>query len=129
MKVTVDDVRNPLEARLLKEILSFQRSTKYEKLEYESHSIPYYISRPYVPDFIITRSDGSILYIEVKGYFRRDDEEKLLAVKRTNPEIDLRIVFDKNNKCVGRKMRYSDWCAKHGFHFAIGSIPKEWLRA
>lgn len=126
-KLTVDDVRNPLEARILKEFLSLERSTKFKDLTYEEELLPYTLERNYVSDYVVTRRDGHKIYIEVKGYLRTDDEKKLIAVRRTNPDLDIRIIFDKDNKCSGRKMRYSQWCHKYGFDYSIGYLPKEWL--
>ena len=127
MKLTVDDVRNPLEARILKDFLSYERATEYRELTYEAETLTYSIPRTYVPDFVVELSNGHKIYIEVKGYLRRDDEKKLLAVRRDHPDVDLRIVFDKDNKLAGRKMRYSEWCTKHGILYAVGHLPKEWL--
>lgn len=27
----------------------------------------------------------------------------------------------------GTKMTQSEWCKKHGFKYAIGEVPKEWI--
>ena len=71
---------------------------------------------------------GSILknYLEAKGYFRAEDRVKLLSVRDNYPDMDLRLVFQKDNK-VHRtsKMKYSDWAEKHGFQYCVGSIPKD----
>lgn len=126
-KINVDDVRNPLEAGILKQLLAIKKATKYKDLTYEEEKIDYFIPRTYIPDFVIERSDGSKLYIEVKGYLRRDDERKLLAVLRDHPSLDLRILFAQDNRLAGRKMRYSEWCNKNKIPYAIKEIPKEWL--
>lgn len=97
------------------------------KFEYECDRIPYIVSRYYVPDFTITTPYGTI-YLEVKGYLRPQDRVKMAAVKATNPDIDLRIIFGADNK-INRfsKMRYSDWAKKHNIPYAIKVIPDSWF--
>ncbi len=66
------------------------------------------------------------VYIETKGLLRKPDARKLIAVKECNPEIDLRLVFYEDKRW-SKRMRYTDWAAKHGFECAIGRVPKEWV--
>lgn len=99
------------------------------KVKYESTRIPYTLRRYYVPDFVCERSDGSVFYIEVKGYLRSTDRSKLLAVKEAAPMADVRLVFAKDNLLyASSKTRYSEWCIKHGFQYSIGSVPKHWFQ-
>lgn len=103
--------------------------------EYETERISYTTEGRYIPDFILTRRDGSKLYFETKGNGRSFDGQarrKLIAVRDQNPGIDLRIVFYTDGKCGPKRkdgtfMRQSDWAKKYGFQFAIGSIPESWL--
>lgn len=88
--------------------------------EYESVKIPYILARHYIPDFVITTPLGKI-YIETKGHLRREDKAKLVAVKKQNPNMDLRLLFYSPNKIN------SKWATKHGFKFAFTNIPGEWL--
>ena len=90
------------------------------KFTYETERIPYLLARHYIPDFIIQTKLGKI-YVECKGYLRPEDKAKLVAVKRLNPQIDLRIVFYSANK------RNIKWAEKIGIRYAIETIPKEWL--
>ena len=99
-------------------------------LDYETETLPYMIQKTYVPDFIITFKDGTKIYVECKGYFKYPDREKMLAVKALNPDLDIRLVFQRNSPSSmgkGVKSRPSDWADKHGFPWAVGEIPKEWL--
>lgn len=102
--------------------LKIERQLKRAKarFKYESEKIPYIIASHYCPDFIITCPNGKI-YVECKGYFRPEDKRKLVAVKRLNPNIDLRIVFYARNE------KYIKWCTKNNIRWAIGTIPKIWL--
>ncbi len=98
-------------------------------VEYESCSLKYVVPKSYIPDFTFTQyGNRSRIYIETKGYFRPEDRTKALSVRKSNPGIDLRFIFSQDNKLSKKaKMRYSDWCKKHGFLYAVGEIPKEWF--
>ena len=87
---------------------------------YESEKIPYLLARHYIPDFILTTPSGKV-YVECKGYLRPEDKSKLIAVKKLNPHIDLRILFYSLNK------KYIKWAERHGFKWAIDKIPKDWF--
>lgn len=91
------------------------------KAEYETELLYYSIPKRYKPDFIFTRRNGTKVYVEVKGFFRQEDKQKMKAVKSCHPDLDIRMVFGY----------YSDenkaWCEKNGFPFAVGHVPKEWL--
>jgi hypothetical protein len=51
----------------------------------------------------------------------------MLAVKRSHPEADIRIIFMQDSKLNKKsKQRYSDWAARHGFPYAIAEVPKDW---
>lgn len=88
--------------------------------KYESEKIPYILARHYIPDFVITTCTGKI-YIEAKGYFRPEARSKMVAVKKLNPHLDIRIVFYAYSK------KNVTWAVKNGFKYAIKNIPKEWL--
>jgi hypothetical protein len=107
------------------DILSKVRRKKYT-FTYEKEKLPYTLQ--YVPDFVLLFPDGRKVFLEVKGYLRPTDRTKMRAVRRANPDVDIRIVFDKDNKIPGSKMRYSDWAAKNGFPCCFGQIPKDWLK-
>jgi Phage endonuclease I len=80
------------------------------------------VERTYTPDFAI----GTIL-IETKGRFTSADRSKMLAVKAAHLELDIRLLFMRDQPIrKGSKTRYSDWCVKHGFQYAIGAVPPEW---
>lgn len=98
-------------------------------MEYESVILPYTLRRDYVPDFCITLRSGHRIFIEAKGYLRPDDRAKLLSARECNPEADIRLVFQQDNKLnKNSRTRYSGWAERHGFKYAIGSIPIEWLK-
>lgn len=102
---------------------SVWRSLKRKRIrfEYESQRIPYILCRHYIPDFIISTPSGKI-YVECKGYLRPEDRSKMAAVKRLNPNLDIRILFYAH---VEKQIK---WAEKIGFRYAVGEIPHDWLK-
>lgn len=97
---------------------------------YETKRIPYtvVIHRNYIPDFVLEFPDGHERIIEIKGYLRPEDRQKMRFVKQQHPDLDLRIVFAKDNKMNSKsKTLYSTWAKKLGIPYSIGSIPQGWL--
>lgn len=109
--------RNKFETRISKELIACGVNVKYE-----SEKIPYLIAGHYIPDFVIKTKTGKI-YIETKGHFRPEAKRKMVAVRKLNPTLDIRILFYKHSKANEK------WCAKHGFHYAFDTIPESWLDA
>ena len=97
--------------------------------KFEPHYIPYMWieSKKYLPDFILP----SGIILEVKGRFTLDDRKKHLFLRQSNPDLDVRFVFDNPNKKLnkGAKTTYADWCNKNDFMFCKLSdgIPDSWL--
>lgn len=111
------------------EPLIYEQLTKAKvKVSYEETKLPYVTHHYYVPDFEVNTRSGTTFFLEVKGYFRTADQVKMRAVKTANPDLDIRLIFQKDNRLNKfSKMHYSDWATKYGFPFAIGELPKEWL--
>lgn len=97
------------------------------KFGYETVKVSYIIEAEYTPDFVIPQHN---IYIETKGYFKAEDRRKMVAVKKSNPDLDIRMWFMKDNYLNKKsKTKYSDWCKKHGFQYHIGkTLPKEWFK-
>jgi len=70
------------------------------------------------------------IFIEAKGYFDKGDRVKMQLVKEQYPDHDIRIVFlnSKNKIYRGSKTTYGMWADKHGFEWAEGAVPEEWLK-
>jgi hypothetical protein len=91
------------------------------KFKYESERIAYVRAGHYRPDFVITTPLG-IVYVEAKGYLRPEHKSILRAVKKCNPQLDIRMLF------YAAKKDQIKWAERNGFPYAVGStIPKEWL--
>ena len=94
--------------------------------EYESCKVPYPIQHHYHPDFILPNH----VHLETKGYWSAPDRRKIAAVKRDNPELDLRMVFQSpyNKISKGSKTTYAKWCEKHDIPWThFHDIPIDWL--
>ena len=94
--------------------------------EYESTQVPYVIQHNYTPDFLLPNH----VYLETKGYWDAADRRKVLAVKRDNPEVDLRMVFQSPYNTISKKSKttYAKWCERHDIPWtAYHEIPLDWL--
>jgi hypothetical protein len=94
--------------------------------EYESCKIPYTIQHNYHPDFILPNH----VHLEAKGYWSAPDRRKIAAVKKDNPDLDLRMVFQSpfNKISKGSKTTYAKWCEKHDIPWtSFHDIPLDWL--
>jgi hypothetical protein len=109
--------------------LADQLETLKVAYSYEPYYVPYMWieSKKYLPDFILP----SGIILEVKGRFKIDDRKKHLFLRQSNPELDIRFVFDNPNTKLnkGGKSTYADWCNKNGFLFCKRSdgLPDGWL--
>ena len=93
--------------------------------EYESEKLDYVLEARYIPDFKV----GDI-YLECKGYFKATDRRKMLAVKRCNPDLDIRLVFQAPHNKINKRSKttYAKWAEKNGFPWCpYYAIPREWL--
>ena len=72
-----------------------------------------------------------IMYIwKPKGYWAPADRRKILAVKKDNPDMDLRMVFQAPYNKINKnsKTTYAMWCEKHDIPWtAYHDIPIDWL--
>jgi Phage endonuclease I len=100
------------------------------KYEYETRTVNYVIpasNHRYVPDFLLTPNG---ILVEAKGKFDRASRQKMALVIEQNPDLDIRILFMRDNTISkSSKTKYSDWCKKKNIKFhisAIGEIPREW---
>ena len=93
---------------------------------YESEKLSYTIKHNYTPDFVLP----NYKYLEAKGYWSPEDRRKILAVKRDNPDVDLRMIFQSPYNTISKKSKttYAKWCEKHDIPWtSYKDIPIEWL--
>ncbi len=94
--------------------------------EYEPERLSYTIEHNYTPDFVLP----NYVYLETKGYWDPADRRKVLAVKRDNPDVDLRMVFQAPYNTISKKSKttYAMWCEKHDIPWtSFHNIPLDWL--
>lgn len=84
----------------------------------------------YTPDFRLYGSSKKPVYIEGKGRFTGSNRRRMLAFKAEYPNVDLRLVFQRDNTLSKTsKTKYSQWCKDNGFPYHVGpEVPKDWLR-
>ena len=94
--------------------------------QYESEKLGYTIEHNYTPDFVLP----NYTYLEAKGYWDPKDRRKILAVKKDNPDIDLRMVFQSPYNKISKKSKttYAQWCDRHDIPWtSYQNIPIDWL--
>lgn len=91
--------------------------------------------RTYRPDFILEKLDGTKMYIELKGKFTPENRTKMREIKKTYPDIDLRIIFQqsKNKLTKGAKKTYAQWATNKNYPYICCNngpafLPDEWIK-
>jgi hypothetical protein len=108
------------------------QSTEYD-LNYETEIIHYIVPErkaKYTPDFVFTKKDGNLMYIETKGRWTSADRLKMKHVLQSNPGADIRLVFQTPTQKISKnsKTTYENYAEKLGIkHIAKRDIPAEWL--
>lgn len=116
--------RSSFERRIAEDLSSSSTAFHYEKATFT-----FTRACRYLTDFVIQGPSGPI-YIEAKGYFPSADRTKMLLVRDQNPDIDIRLLFQRSSNTLNKKSKttYGDWATKHGFVWAEGTqVPLEWL--
>lgn len=102
-------------------------------VNYETETLHYIVPEKkskYTPDFIFTKKNGQKMYIETKGRWTAADRKKMKFVLKSNPGIDLRIVFQNPNQKISKtsKTTYGEFAERMGItHVAKKEIPESWL--
>lgn len=98
--------------------------------EYETHKLKWVdtTQHTYTPDFILKKRDGSLMFVEAKGYLDSKTRSKMLCVQRCNPELDIRFLFQypKAKLKKGSKTSYADWAERHGFKWCGPVFSEAW---
>lgn len=95
---------------------------------YETEDVAYEVPakrHKYKPDFLLPNG----IRIEAKGYFTAEDRKKMVAVKASNPFMDIRFVFGRASNKLNKlsPTTYAKWCEDHGFKWAEKVVPRDWL--
>jgi len=88
--------------------------------DYEKDKLEYTLHFVYKPDWSLVPIQQDKIYLEAKGRFDYEERRKILGVLAANPEIDLRMVFMRDQKIAkNSKTYYSTWCEQHGIKYSI----------
>lgn len=84
-----------------------------------------YKQRWYTPDFSLSPT----FHVECKGRFTADDRATILGAAEANPEHTFVLLFQSDGWLTRKhSSRYSTWCQRKGFDYAIGNeIPYGWI--
>lgn len=88
--------------------------------------------RIYTPDLHIISEAGQPggIYVEVKGYFRGEKRALFRHMRKSRPDIDLRVVLEANTWVTKGKTRLTDYFARYlkdtPVVVGIKNIPEEW---
>jgi hypothetical protein len=102
-------------------------------LNYETKILNYIVperAAKYTPDFVFTKKNGELMYIETKGRWTSIDRLKMKHVLASNPGIDIRMVFQAPTQKISKnsKTTYESYANKLGItHIGKKIIPAEWF--
>lgn len=98
------------------------------KCEFHNHErdVAYIVPRTYQPDFVFTRKDKTLLYIEAKGRFTdKAEASKYIHIRNSlqTKAHELVFLFYDPNKPMphaqkrkdGTKQTHAEWAEKNGF--------------
>ncbi len=108
--------------------LARKLAEKGRDFEYETQKIAFQPKiRNYTPDFWFPEYG---FFVEAKGKFDTADRSKHLLIKKQNPDVDIRFVFQRARNKIRKNSltSYATWCDRHKFIWAEGSIPEEWFK-
>ena len=95
--------------------------------DYETTKVAYQIKHIYTPDFLLPNKH---LLLECKGYWDAADRRKIKTIKKDNPDIDLRMVFQAPYNTISKKSKttYAKWCENLDIPWtSFHNIPLDWL--
>lgn len=96
------------------------------KYRYEAEKIEYQLPpQKYTPDFVLV--DTPKLLVEYKGYMRPGVPRKMIAIKNSNPDRKVCIVFQNAKTKYSKTMQYWNWAEKNGIAWSHKTINEEWL--
>lgn len=107
------------ESKVLEELRENKVSFTFEGLK-----LSYTVVATYKPDIVLPNG----VIIEVKTFLPYDEQRKLRAVKESNPDLDIRLLFEKpDKKLPNSTLTHGEWATKYGFKWTEGRVPAEWI--
>lgn len=127
-KKRTDGFKSKFEADIAKHLDERGITWEYEKCKLK-YTVPEK-AHSYTPDWQLGE-DKTILW-ESKGRFTLVDRSKMSHVLMSNPDVQIRMVFQKASVPIakGSKTTYGDWCTKNGIDWCeFGDKQwKEWTK-
>ncbi len=122
IKKTKDGFRSKFESMIWSAITESGVTYESKKIKYTKPATHH----TYTPDFILPNG----IIVEAKGRLTLADRKKMVLVKNSHPNLDIRFVFQKSSNyiCKGSSTTYSQWAEKNGFPWAEKQIPIEWIQ-
>lgn len=124
----IEGFRSNFELSIAKWLESKGIPYQYEKLKLK-YTVPE-TQRTYTPDWQIT-STPDIIY-ESKGRFTSVDRKKMLLVRKSNPQITIRMIFQNASVRLSKKSKttYAEWCDKNNIEWCEfkSGLPKAWVK-
>lgn len=109
--------------------------------EFEAHKVRYtqpQKERTYKADFWLPyKADLELpfgkqrgFFIETKGRWLTEDRQKHQFIRKSNPNIDIRLLFSNANTRISKQSTttYAVYCERNGWIYAHRTLPLEWLR-
>ena len=97
--------------------------------QYEVDTFTYRVEETckYTPDWTVKKKNGRMVYLEYKGVLDGKTRKKMKLVKKFNPKLDIRLIFEKaSNKIYkGSKTTYGEWADLHGFKWTDNTLPED----
>lgn len=127
-KALVEGFRSNFELSIAKWLESKGIPFQYEELKLK-YTVPE-TQKTYTPDWQINQNPN-IIY-ESKGRFTSVDRKKMLLVKKSNPEITIRMIFQNASVRLSKKSKttYAEWCDKNQVEWCEwhNGLPKTWVK-
>lgn len=96
------------------------------KYRYEAEKVTYqHKPQKYTADFTVV--DTPELLIEYKGYMRVGVPKKMIAIKDSNPDRKICMVFENAKLKHSKTMKYWQWAEKNGILWSEGTVREEWF--
>ncbi len=130
--------RSKLEHTVEQQLSKYGVNYEYEPADKKISYVVPALGHKYLPDFIIHRPDGTLIYIEAKGIWDYSDRYKHILIREQHPELDIRFVFQRAGQRIrkGSKTTYRDICNGDGrgifkgitWEFGdAGRVPEKWF--
>lgn len=103
--------RSSWEANYARYLNMLRRAGEITRWEYEAETFWFEKIRrgvrSFTPDFKITRPDGSVYFVEVKGWMDARSQTKLKRMKKYHPKVELVLVGQTEYEAINRACRNS----------------------